>query len=158
MARGTGCPFTKTVIGSISLSACRPVRSFATVAHEVISTPRLQAALERLRPVIDALPGAFEKLSHGSPAFFVGEGRKARTFASLHDERQWGKGRLCLWLAAPEGMQEGVVAGDPVRWFVPPYVGHRGWIGLRLDLPDTEWDDAAGALEDAHAFMADGVR
>ena len=134
------------------------MRSFATVAHEVISTPRLQAALARLRPVIEALPGAFEKLSHGSPTFFVGGGRKARTFASLHDEREWGEGRLCLWLAAPEGMQEGVVAGDPVHWFVPPYVGHRGWIGLRLDLPDTDWDDAAGALEDAHAFVADGVR
>ena len=146
------------MIGSISVSACRAVRSFATVAHEVISTPRLQAALERLRPVIEALPGAFEKLSHGSPTFFVGDGRKARTFASLHDERQRGEGRLCLWLAAPEGMQGGVVAGDPVRWFVPPYVGHRGWVGLRLDLPDTDWDAAAGALEDAHAFMADAGR
>jgi hypothetical protein len=55
-------------------------------------------------------------------------------------------------------MQEGVVAGDPVHWFVPPYVGHRGWIGLRLDLTDTHWDVAAGALEDAYAFMSDGAR
>ena len=54
-------------------------------------------------------------------------------------------------------MQAGVVAGDPARWFVPPYVGHRGWLGLRLDLPGTDWDDAAGALEDAYAFMADRV-
>ena len=127
------------------------------MAHEVVDTPRLRAALERIRPVIAALPAASEKLSHGTPTFFAGEGRKARTFASLHDERQWGEGRLCLWLAAPEGMQRGVVAGDPVRWFVPPYVGHRGWIGLRLDLPDTDWDDAAGALEDAYAFIADRV-
>ena len=50
------------------------------------------------------------------------------------------------------------MAGDPVRWFVPPCVGHRGWVGLRLDLPDTDWEDAAGALEDAHALMADRVR
>jgi hypothetical protein len=128
------------------------------MAHQVIDTPRLQAALERIRPVIAALPGAFEKLSHGSPTFFVGEGRSARTFASLHDEREWGEGRLCLWLAAPDGMQAGVVAGDPRHWFVPPYVGHRGWIGLRLDLPDTDWDEAAGALEDAHAFMSERTR
>jgi hypothetical protein len=128
------------------------------MAPDVISTPRLQAALDWIRQVVEGLTGAFEKLSHGSPTFFVGEGRKARTFASLHDEREWGEGRLCLWLAAPEGMQEGVVAGDPVRWFVPPYVGHRGWVGLRLDLPDTDWEDAAGALEDAHALMADRVR
>ena len=127
------------------------------VAHEVVDTPRLRAALDRLRPVVAALPSAFEKVSHGTPTFFVGKGSKARTFASLHDEREWFEGRLCLWLAAPEGMQRGVVGGDPEHWFVPPYVGHRGWIGLRLDLPDTDWDGAAGALEDAYAFMADRV-
>jgi hypothetical protein len=126
------------------------------MAHEVVSTPRLEAALERLRPTVEALPGAFEKRSHGSPTFFTGTGRKARTFASLHDEREWYEGRLCLWLAAPEGLQEALVAGDPERWFVPPYVGHRGWVGLRLDLPDVDWNEAAGALEDAHAFIADG--
>lgn len=125
------------------------------MTHERVSTPRLEAALERLRPVVEALPGALEKLSHGSPTFFTGEGRKARTFASLHDEREWFEGRLCLWLAAPEGLQEALVSGDPERWFVPPYVGHRGWVGLRLDLPDTDWDEAAGALEDAHAFIAE---
>ena len=128
------------------------------MAHERVSTLRLEAAHERLTPVIEALPDTFQKLSHGSPTFWTGAGRKARTFASLHDEREWFEGRLCLWLAAPEGLQEALVAGDPVRWFVPPYVGHRGWVGLRLDLSDTDWDEAAGALEDAHAFIADGVR
>ncbi len=128
------------------------------MAHERVSTPRLEAALERLRPVVAALPDAEERLSHGSPTFFTGPGRKGRTFASLHDEREWAQGRLCLWLAAPEGLQEALVGGDPVRWFVPPYVGHRGWIGLRLDLPDTDWDEAAGALEDAHAFIVDRGR
>lgn len=128
------------------------------MAHEIVSTPRLDAALERLRPVVAALPDAFERLSHGSPTFFCGEGRRARTFASLHDEREWFEGRLCLWFAAPEGLQDALVASDPVRYFVPPYVGHRGWIGLRLDLSDTDWDEAAGALEDANAFIAGGRR
>lgn len=127
------------------------------MAHERVSTPRLDAALDRLRPVVAALPGASERLSHGSPTFFTGTGRRARTFASLHDERKWFEGRLCLWLAAPSGLQEALIAGDPVRWFVPPYVGHQGWVGLRLDLPDVDWDEAAGALEDAHAYMADRV-
>jgi hypothetical protein len=127
------------------------------VAHERVSTPRLEAALERLRPVVAALPGAVERLSHGSPTFFTGERRQDRSFASLHDEREWFEGRLCLWRAAPDGLQEALVAGDPRRWFVPPYVGHRGWVGLRLDLPDTDWDEAAGALEDAHAHMADRI-
>jgi hypothetical protein len=128
------------------------------MAHERVSTPRLEAALARVRPVVEALPGAVEKLSHGSPTFFTAEGRKGRTFASLHDEREWFEARLCLWLAAPEGLQHALVAGDPERWFVPPYVGHRGWVGLRLDLPDTDWDEAAGAIEDAFAFMADRTR
>jgi hypothetical protein len=125
------------------------------MAHEPVSTPRLEAALERLRPVVEALPDAFERRSHGSPTFFAGRGRGARTFASLHDEREWFAGRLCLRLAAPEGLQGVLVAGDAERWFVPPYVGHRGWVGLRLDLPAVDWDDAAGALEDAHAFIAE---
>ena len=124
------------------------------MAHEVVSTARLEAALERLRPVALALSGVVERRSHGSPTFFTAEGRKGRTFASLHDEREWFEGRLCLWFAAPEGLQQALVQGAPERFFVPPYVGHRGWVGLRLDLPDTDWDEAAGCIEDAHAFTA----
>ena len=82
-------------------------------------------------------------------------GRRGRTFASLHDEREWGEGRLCLWLAAPEGMQRGLVEGDPVKYFVPPYVGHRGWVGYRLDLGEVDWEDVAAAVEDAYAFIAE---
>lgn len=122
------------------------------MAHEIVSTPRLEAALERLRPVVAALPGAVERRSHGSPTFFTAEGRKGRTFASLHDERQWFEGRLCLWLATPEELRHALIAGAPEKWFVPPYVGHRGWAGLRLDLPETDWDEAAGAVEDAYFF------
>ena len=127
------------------------------MAHEIVSTPRLEAAIERLRPVVLAIPGAEERRSHGSPTFFTQEGRRGRTFASLHDERQWGEGRLCLWFAAPEGLQEALVTSGPERFFVPPYVGHRGWAGLRLDLPETDWDEAGGWIEDAYSFLtADG--
>ena len=124
------------------------------MAHEVIRTARLIAAAERLRPVALALPGVEERLSHGSPTFFTAPGRKGRTFASLHDEREWYQGRLCLWFAGPGGLQRALVDGGPERFFVPPYVGHRGWVGLRLDLPETDWDEAAGCVEDAHAFVA----
>ena len=124
------------------------------MAHPIVDTPRLNAAAERLRPVIARLPDAEERISHGTPTYFTGPGRKGRTFASLHDEREWGEGRLCLWLAAPEGMQRGLVEGDPVRYFVPPYVGHRGWVGMRLDLPETDWEDVAAAIEDAYDFIA----
>lgn len=124
------------------------------MAHPVISTPRLEAALGRLRPMAMRLPGAVERVSHGSPTFFTQEGRKGRVFVSLHDEREHFEGRLCLWLPAPEGLQEALVEADPERWFVPPYVGGRGWLGLRLDLPDTDWDDVAGAIEDAYEYVS----
>lgn len=124
------------------------------MAHPLVSTPRLAAAMERIRPVALAIPGVVEKVSHGSPTFFTGPRRSDRTFCSVHDEREWFEGRLCLWYAAPRDLQQAVVAGDPVHYFVPPYVGHRGWIGLRLDLPSTDWDAVAGAVEDAHEFVA----
>jgi hypothetical protein len=125
------------------------------VAHPIVSTPRLEAAMERIRPLAMALPGVVEKLSHGTPTFFTAEGSKGRTFASVHDEREWGEGRLCLWAAGPKELQEALVADGPERFFVPPYVGHRGWVGLRLDLGEVDWDEVAGVIEDAYAFIAE---
>jgi hypothetical protein len=124
------------------------------MAHPLVSTPRLEAALAALRPLVAAIPGAEERRSHGTPTFFTGPGRRGRTFASLHDERDHFEGRLCLWFAAPEGQQEAMVAGDPGRFFVPPYVGHRGWVGLRLDVGEVDLDEVAGILEDARDHVA----
>lgn len=76
--------------------------------------------MERIRPVAFALPGVIERPSHGSPTFFTAEGRKGRTFASVHDEREWHEGRLCLWAAGPKEIQEALVSGGPERFFVPP--------------------------------------
>ena len=125
------------------------------MAHEVVSTSRLEAAMNRIRPIALALPDVTERVAHGSPTFFTGTGRKARTFASVHDEREWFEGRLCLWAAGPREVQEALVGDVPERYFVPPYVGHRGWVGLRLDLPETDWDEVAGVIEDAHIFISD---
>ncbi|MBA3861927.1 MAG: MmcQ/YjbR family DNA-binding protein [Solirubrobacterales bacterium] len=111
--------------------------------------------MERIRPVALALPGVVERPSHGSPTFFTAVGRRGRTFASVHDEREWYEGRLCLWAAGSKEVQEALVSGGPERFFVPPYVGHRGWVGLRLDLPGLDWDEVAGVIEDAHAYVVD---
>lgn len=123
------------------------------MTHPVVITPRLAEAMERIRPIALALPGAVERPSHGSPTFFTAEGRSGKTFASVHDEREWGEGRLCLWAAGPKELQVALVEEGPERYFVPPYVGHRGWIGLRLDLPTTGWEEVAGVIEDAHAYV-----
>ena len=106
-------------------------------------------ALARVRALCLALPESNERPSHGSPAFFV---RDKRCFVMFLDDHH-GDGRLALWCAAPEGMQHALVSGNPESYFVPPYVGHRGWIGVRLDRA-LGWDEIAGAIEDAWTAVA----
>ena len=64
-----------------------------------------------------------------------------------------GDGRFAIWCAAPEGLQPTLVEADAERFFVPPYVGHRGWLGVRLDR-GLDWDELAGFAEDAWAERA----
>jgi hypothetical protein len=64
-----------------------------------------------------------------------------------------GDGRYAIWCAAPEGMQQALVDTDSERFFVPPYVRHRGWLGVRLDR-GVDWNELAGIAEDAYAERA----
>jgi len=107
------------------------------------------AILERVRELCLALPETTERLSHGRPAFFV---RGKKTFVMYLDNHH-DDGRLALWCAAPDGMQHALVDADPERYFVPPYVGHRGWLGVRLDR-DLPWEQIAGAIDDAYLTVA----
>jgi hypothetical protein len=106
-------------------------------------TAGTRGILKRLRSICRAFPDSSEKLSHGEPAFFVG----GRQFA-MFDDHHHGAERVAVWCAAPPGAQEALVARDPERYFRPPYVGHRGWVGVRLD-GDVDWDEVAGVLADA---------
>jgi hypothetical protein len=105
--------------------------------------------LDRVRELCLSLPETNERLSHGQPAFFV---RDKKTFVMYLDNHH-DDGRLALWCAAPEGMQAALVDGAPEHYFVPPYVGHRGWIGVRLDR-DLDWNEIAGAIEEAYLTVA----
>ena len=87
-----------------------------------------RTSVDRLRAICLALPEATEKIAHGEPTWRVG----GKMFATL-DDHHHGADRLAVWLAAALGDQEALVASDPSRFFVPPYVGHRGWIGVRID-------------------------
>ena len=102
-------------------------------------------AIAHVREICMELPEAVERLSHGSPTFFIG-GKK--TFVMFLDDHH-DDGRLALWCAAEPGVQATLVDEEPDRFFVPPYVGHRGWIGVRLDR-DVDWDEVAGIAEDAY--------
>jgi hypothetical protein len=61
--------------------------------------------------------------------------------------------RLAFWCAAPGGAQAVLVGAAPERFFVPPYVGHRGWIGVYLDVP-VDWDEIATLVENAYRMVA----
>jgi hypothetical protein len=104
--------------------------------------------LARVRAICLALPQVTERPSHGSPTFFAGK----KTFVMFHDDHH-GDGRLALWCAAQPGVQADLVHEEPDRFFVPAYVGHRGWIGVRLDR-DLDWDEVAGIAEDAFRTVA----
>jgi hypothetical protein len=64
-----------------------------------------------------------------------------------------GDGRFAIWCPAAEGMQDMLVDADAERFFRPPYVWHRGWLGVRLDRR-LDWDELAGIIEDAYAEVA----
>jgi hypothetical protein len=102
----------------------------------------------QIRAICLAFPEVTEKLSHGSPAFFVG-----RQFTMLWMEGHHDREFAHLWCAAPEGAQGALVASTPQRFFRPPYVGSRGWIGVRLD-DDLDMDELDMLLEDAYRCVA----
>jgi hypothetical protein len=105
--------------------------------------------LSRLRAICLALPEVSERLSHGAPSWFI---REKRTLATLHDDHH-GDGRVALWCPAPPGVQAQMIEAEPERFFRPPYVGPRGWLGLRLDVaPD--WDEVEGVIEEAYRHVA----
>lgn len=108
-----------------------------------------QNPLERLRQICLALPEVTERLSHGEPTWFI---RGKKTFVMFADHHH--DDRLAFWCAAPEGVQEMLVGNEPDRFFRPPYVGGRGWIGVYLDVPTVDWELIEDLVEDAYRVVA----
>jgi len=105
---------------------------------------------DRLREICAALPGVTERPSHGAPTWFAGDKKSFVTlWASGHHEDDFPH----LWCAAPPGAQASLVAESPGRFFRPPYVGGRGWIGVRLD-GKIDWAEIAELCEDAYRAVA----
>jgi predicted DNA-binding protein (MmcQ/YjbR family) len=107
-----------------------------------------QRPLDRLRKLCLAYPETTERLSHGEPTWFV---RDKKTFVMFSDHHH--DDRLAFWCAAPPGAQETLVANDPEHFFRPPYVGHRGWLGVYLDVP-VDWAQVADIVDDAYRAVA----
>ena len=70
------------------------------------------------------------------------------TYAGRH------QGRPAFWCAAPPGVQEALVASDTQRFFRPPYVGVRGWLGVYLDVPGVDWEEIGEIVAEAYRTVA----
>jgi hypothetical protein len=104
--------------------------------------------VDRLRGICLAMPEATEKVAWGEPTWRVG----GKLFAQL-DDHHHGADHLAVWLPAPLGEQEAMIFMDPVRFFRPPYVGPRGWVGVRIDR-GVDWTVVATLVEQAYRQVA----
>jgi len=104
--------------------------------------------IKRLREICLALPEATEKEAWGECTFRIGGRMFAMTDNNHHDS-----GRVAAWCKAPPMVQEILVGSDPKRFFKPPYLGHKGWVGVRLDV-EVDWDQIAGIVEDGYRMTA----
>lgn len=95
--------------------------------------PSSDEQVEHIRRLCLALPETNERLSHGEPTFFVGK----RVFVMFADNHH-GDGRVAVWLPAPPGVQSALIEQAAAIYFRPPYVGHKGWLGIDLAHIDNE--------------------
>ncbi|MCC6268751.1 MAG: MmcQ/YjbR family DNA-binding protein [Dehalococcoidia bacterium] len=107
------------------------------------------ARLERLRSICLGLPETTERLSHGEPWWFVRDKKAFVGFSNRHHGGEFG-----FWCAAPLGAQDAMITVHPDRYFRPPYVGHRGWVGVRLDLEEVDWDEVEAVVREAFRVVA----
>ena len=107
------------------------------------------ALLERVRAICLALPDVTERLSHGAPTWFAGKRAFVQFWVDGHHDLTFPH----LWFAAPPGVQEALVEDEPSRFFRPPYVGGRGWVGMRMD-GRVDWDKVDWACRQAYATLA----
>ncbi len=120
-------------------------------AQREAASPPLRAGaglLKKIRRICLALPESFEKEAWGHPTFRVRD-RIFATFANNHHK----DGRIAVVCKAGPGVQADLVGSDPERFFVPPYVGHKGWVGIHLD-KGLDWDIVAELLTESYRLTA----
>lgn len=105
--------------------------------------------LTRIRKICLSFPETSERPRHGAPAFCI---RGKRSFVT-HMDNHHGDARLALWCASQPEIRRMLVEASPKHYFVPPYVGHLGWIGVGLDR-NLGWDKITGLIEDAYLTVA----
>jgi len=104
--------------------------------------------LKRVRQICLALPEAIEKEAWGGPTF-----RVKKMFAMYANDHH-GDGRVALWVKSEAADQETLVDSDPERYFVPPYMGPSGWVGVRLEPKRVDWEELEEIVEDGYRLIA----
>src|SRR5262245_20766285 len=112
-----------------------------------VESASLTQILVRVRARAAAWPVVEEKLSRGTPVFCVG----GRQFAMVVDDHH-GEECAGVWVKGADGLQADLVRSDERRYFVPPYLGSKGWIGIRIDAR-ADWKAIDALLQDAHAVV-----
>jgi hypothetical protein len=100
-----------------------------------------------MRRLCSALPETTEKVSHGEPTFFV----KKKVYAMFVNNHP-DDGHIAVWIPVPPGAQASLLKSEPSKFYLPPYVGVRGWVGIELDQIDDE--ELAAYLLDAWRLIA----
>lgn len=103
----------------------------------------MSAALARLRRICLALPEAQERETWETPTFRVRE----KIFCMALN------GPPAIWVKAPRGSQELLIEAAPARFFRPPYLGHKGWVGVKLTgRPD--WPEVTALVRRSYSLIA----
>ena len=104
--------------------------------------------LNRLRKICLGLPEATEKEAWGDPTWRI----RDRIFTM--QKGNYSGGRPSIWCKAEDGMQGLLVEGDPDVFFVPPYVGNKGWVGIYLDGRLIKWALVADLIRASYRLIA----
>jgi hypothetical protein len=107
------------------------------------------AAYARVREICLRFPSAEEKLSHGAPSFHV----RGKLFLMFVDDHH-GDGRLAVWCKSSLEEQRRLVGDSPARFFVPPYVGVKGWVGVVVSPDVADWIELSILVEHAWTSVA----
>lgn len=128
------------------MNSKRPTSKWKTSNHDSEAS---EEHLHRVRRICSTLQGTAEKLSHGEPTFFV----KKKVYAMFANNHH-NDGHIAVWIAAPPGLQAMLVKTEPAKFFRPPYVGVKGWIGIELGAISDE--ELSAHLAEAWRLIAEG--
>ncbi|MEO7687856.1 MAG: MmcQ/YjbR family DNA-binding protein [Sphingomonas sp.] len=114
-------------------------------------SPDPESVLAKVRAICMALPAAAEKISHGAPTFFIEKGKVFAYFSHNHH----GDGRTAVQVKTSGREEQAMlVEMDPDHYYVPAYTGPAGWIGMRLDTDDTDWDHIGDRIATSWELVA----